>query len=293
MAATSIVIRLLKDHAEFRQCERLQKDVWGTVAASGEVLFVTQKNGGMILGAFAGKRVVGFIYAFLGRRKGHLIHWSHMMGVEPSYRDRHLGLRMKLVHREHALQQGVHSIAWTYDPLQSRNAVLNLARLGAEIDEYLPDCYGHFPSAIEKGLPSDRLVANWRISSRRVERRLSGDQLAFSRTDLPRVNDTVTNAHGLLTNRRLHLNLTGRRLLLEIPTSTDEMRALDMKLALRWRMEAARLFQRYFALGYRVQDFVAPAPNSDRRAFYLLSRAAAKDTHRSILGAASRSTREL
>ena len=273
MSKTPIIIRPLKDHAEFRQCERLQQEVWGTVAASGEVLFVTQKNGGMVLGALAEKRVVGFIYAFLGRRKGRLIHWSHMMGVEASYRDRHLGFRMKVVHREQALQQGIQSIAWTYDPLQSRNAVLNLARLGAEIDEYLPDCYGHFPSAIEKGLPSDRLVANWRISSRRVERRLKGEEQPFSRTDLPRVNETLVDSRGLLTNRRLHLNLSDSRVLLEIPTNTDEMRALDMDLALRWRLETGRMFQRYFSLGYRVQDFVAPAINDNQRAFYLLARA--------------------
>jgi len=272
MSSPPITIRPLKHLEEFRQCERLQKDVWGTLAASGELLFVTQKNGGMVLGALAEKRVVGFIYAFLGRRKARLIHWSHMMAVEPSYRDRRLGFRMKLVHRELALQQGLDSIAWTYDPLQSRNAVLNLARLGAEVDEYVPDCYGHFPSAIEKGLPSDRLVADWRIASRRVERRLRGEEAAFSRTDLPRANETSLDSRGLLTNRRLHLNLTDPRLLLEIPTNTDEMRALDMKLALRWRQETGRLFQCYLALGYCVEDFVAPATNEDRRAFYLLAR---------------------
>jgi predicted GNAT superfamily acetyltransferase len=271
MSTDSLIIRPLKDHAEFRQCERLQKDVWDTLAASGEVLFVTQKNGGMVLGALAKERVVGFIYAFLGRRKGRLIHWSHMMAVEPSYRDQRLGFRMKLVHRELALKQGIHSIAWTYDPLQSRNAVLNLARLGAEIDEYLPDCYGHFPSAIEKGLPSDRLVANWRIASRRVGKRLGGKETAFTRTDLPRVNETALDSRGLLTNRRLHLKLTDPRLLLEIPTNTDEMRVLDMKLASRWRLEARRLFQHYRVRGYQVQDFVAPTTNDGRRAFYLLA----------------------
>jgi len=272
MATDSIIVRPLEDLGEFRQCERLQQEVWGTVAASGEVLFVTQKNGGMVLGALAGNRVVGFIYAFLGRRHGQLIHWSHMMGVETSYRDRRLGFRLKLVHRELALRQGIHSIAWTYDPLQSRNAVLNLARLAAEADEYLPDCYGQFPSAIEKGLPSDRLVANWRIGARRVERRLSGEEAAFSRTDLPCVNETTSDSGGLRTNRRLHLNMTEPRLLLEIPTNTDEMRALDMELALRWRLETGRLFRHYFALGYRARDFVAPATNNERRAFYLLAR---------------------
>ena len=98
---------------------------------------------------------------------------------------------------------------------------------------------------------------------------------AKSRTDLPRVNETTTDSRGLLTNRRLHLDLTDSRLLLEIPTNTDEMRALDMKLALRWRLEAGRLFLRYFRLGYHVQDFVAPTTNGDHRAFYLLSRSGA------------------
>jgi len=275
MLNTPISIRPAKTHEEFRQCEALQRNVWGTVAASAELLFVTQKNEGIVLGAFAGKRAVGFVFAFLGRRHGRLIHWSHMMAVESDFRDRGLGLKMKLVHRRHALERGIPSIAWTYDPLQSRNALLNVARLGAEIEEYIPDCYGQFPSAIEKGLPSDRFVANWRLASRHVETRLGGERKPVDYRGLPCVNDTADNTRGLPVNRRLRFNLTQPKLLVEIPANTDAMREIDLKLALRWRMEARRIFQHYIASGYRVTDFAVPAADSGRRAYYVLARRSA------------------
>jgi predicted GNAT superfamily acetyltransferase len=272
MPGTSIIVRTLRKLEEFRQCERIQQNVWGSTGVSSEALLVTQKYGGMVLGALAGRKLVGFLYAFLARRSGRLIHWSHMMAVEAGFRDRGLGFRMKLEHRRRALAQGIRSITWTFDPLQSRNAALNLTRLGAQVDEYIPDCYGRFPSAIERGLPSDRFVADWRIGSHRVERRLRRRApLPFS-TALPRVNETEPDSRGLLVNRRLHLSLNTRRLLIEVPADTDRMRALDMDLAQRWRMEARRAFQRYLNAGYRLEDFLPPGAASGGRAFYLLRR---------------------
>ena len=117
-------IRPLRSLEEFRACERIQLDVWGNLAVGSELMTVTAKYGGAVIGALAGSKVVGFIYAFLARRHGRLIHWSHMMAVEARVRDRGLGFRMKLAHRKTALEQGIKSICWTYDPLQSRNAAL-------------------------------------------------------------------------------------------------------------------------------------------------------------------------
>ena len=131
---SQVTIRTLKASEDFRACERLQKAVWGSLSVSSEVLTVTAKYGGVVVGALSGGKVVGFIYAFLARRRGELIHWSHMMAVEAAYRDRRLGFRMKLKHRSLALAQGVKTISWTYDPLQSRNATLNIARLGGRVD---------------------------------------------------------------------------------------------------------------------------------------------------------------
>jgi len=245
--------------------------VWGNLGAGSEVLQVTQKYGGVVLGAIAQGKLLGFIYAFLGRYRGRVVHWSHMMAVEKRHRDKGLGFRMKLAHRELALQEGIKSICWTYDPLQSRNAALNIARLGARVEEYLPDCYGRFPSVIEKGLPSDRFVVNWQIGSAHVARRLHGPWLRDVSLDLPRINETRRNGEGFLMNRRIGFSFAAPRLLLEIPANTDEMRVRALKLATQWRLETRRMFQHAFRSGCRVLDFVTMVRDGDRRAFYVLS----------------------
>ncbi len=268
-----IEVRPLETHEEFLECERIQKTVWGTLGASSEVMTVTQKYGGAVLGASVGRKIVGFVYAFLARRNGRLVHWSHMMAVAPGFRDRGLGFRMKLAHRRLALQQGIQSICWTYDPLQSRNATLNIRRLGARVEDYLEDCYGHFPSRIERGLASDRFVVNWRIASPAVRRRLRAGPPALETLSLPTVNATRLNAHRFLENHRIFPNLRQPRVLVEIPSNTDEMRARALKLARRWRSETREIFERYFSAGYRVEEFVPPGQAIGGKCFYVLRQA--------------------
>ncbi len=263
-------IRLLKGLAEFQECERIQKAVWGAVGVASELLIVTQKYGGIVLGAFVDGRCVGFLYSFLARRHGRLIHWSHQMAVRASFRDRGLGFQMKMAHRRYALHQGIDSICWTFDPLQSRNAALNIRRLGGQAEDYLPDCYGHFPSLIEKGLPSDRLVVNWRIGSAAVARRLRGERPTIDSARLPLVNHT-RRAGRFLVNQSVSSGLRQPRLLVEIPTNTDAMRARRLDLARRWRIDTRTIFQKYFHAGYNVVDAVVPETNAGRF-FYVLHR---------------------
>ncbi len=266
-----IEIRRLKSLYEYRECEDLQREVWGGLGVGSDVLLVTQKYGGMVLGAIAKGKLLGFIYAFLGRYHGRVVHWSHLMAVGKLHRDKGLGFKMKLAHRELALQEGIKSICWTYDPLQSRNAALNIARLGARVEEYIPDCYGRFPSSIEKGLPSDRFVVNWQIGSARVARRLRSPLLRQVDLNLPRINETRRNSEGFIVNRGISFSFAEPRLLLEIPTNTEEMRDHALKLAGRWRLETRRMFQRAFESGRRVLDFVTTGKGYGRRAFYVLS----------------------
>jgi predicted GNAT superfamily acetyltransferase len=268
-------IRPLHDLVEFRACEDIQKSVWGNLGVGSEVMSVTAKYGGAVIGALAGGEVVGFIYAFLARRHGRLIHWSHMMAVTKPCRNQGLGFRMKLVHRQLALAQGIQSICWTYDPLQSRNARLNIGRLGGVVDEYIDNCYGRFPSRIEKGLPSDRFVVDWRLASARVAKRLAESGREYpSLASLPRVNETRMNARGFAENRKLRLNLRAPRVAIEIPANTDAIRSKNLRLAERWRLETRRVFRRYFSRRYRVVDFAPPGPASGGRCFYVLDRGA-------------------
>ena len=271
----TVSIRLLRDPSNFLQCEQIQKEVWGTVSLSAEALRVVGDFGGMVLGCFEGGRLLGFISALLARRHGELVHWSFQMAVRKRHRDRGLGFRMKLAHRRLALKNGIRSICWSYDPLQSRNAALNIRRLRALPEEYAEDYYGHFPSLIERGVPSDRFLVRWKIASPVVERHLrkgtsGGSETLFASSQVANVTERLTN--GFLTNRKVRLGLEARRLLVEIPCDTDRMRQKDLPLALDWRMATRKLFPYYLRRGYRVTDFLQQGPPSHARYFYLLEK---------------------
>jgi predicted GNAT superfamily acetyltransferase len=266
-----IEVRQLGTLDECRQCEHIQKLTWGAPGVTCEAMTAATKYGGVLIGALAGGKVVGFLFAFLAQYHGHLAHWSHMMAVEGKYRDQGLGFKMKLVHRQVAIERGIKSICWTFDPLQSRNAFLNISRLGALPEEYVVDCYGRFPSLLERGLPSDRWVANWRVSTRRVENRLRGKIPLFN-PKLPRVNVTRRNKKGFVENAGICLELTDRKILVEIPNQPQTMRAEALPLAWRWRKEARQIFQTYLGKGYRAEDFFPPQPATEGASVYLLQR---------------------
>jgi predicted GNAT superfamily acetyltransferase len=266
-------IRLLEKLEDFRKCETAQKTIWGGLSVASEVMLVTHKAGGAVLGAFVKDKLAGFIYALLARRNGHIIHWSHMMGILPAYRSQGLGLQLKLAHRDLALSKGIKSICWTYDPLQSRNASLNLTKLNARVEEYIVDYYGRFHSIIERGLPSDRFTVNWQIASKGVERCLAGQKTNTEIPDLPTVNVTARDGDGFLVNRKIDLSHSELRLLVEIPPNTDLMRAEALTLARRWRIQTREIFLHYFSNGFCIKGFLTGNQVPDGlRCFYLLRR---------------------
>ncbi|HXH50796.1 MAG TPA: GNAT family N-acetyltransferase [Terriglobia bacterium] len=266
-------IRIIEKTEELKKCETAQKSIWGGLSVAAEVMLVTQKAGGAVLGAFVKGRLVGFIYALLARRNGQIIHWSHMMGILPEYRSRGLGLQLKLAHRKLALSQGIRSICWTYDPLQSRNASLNLIKLGARVEEYVVNYYGQFHSSIEQGLPSDRFVVNWPIASKAIARHLAGGKTRIEIPDVPIINLAVANIRGFLVNRKIDFSHRDPKLLVEIPADTDLMRAKALALARRWRIQTREIFLGYFSKGYSVSGFLTENQNANGpRCFYLLRR---------------------
>ena len=272
---SSLQIRPLRNQREFLQCEQIQKAIWGTISMSQEMLIVVRQFGGVVLAAFERKKVVGFLCGFLGRHRDRKIHWSFQMAVRPGYQDQGLGFRMKLAHRRLALEDGIRSVYWTFDPLQPRNAALNVGRLGALPEEYFPDYYGRFPSRIESGVPSDRFLVHWSIASRAVERRLKRGtrfQPQFVLDSVPAVNLTETDKRGFPVNRKIRLGLPGLRLRVEIPPDTDRMRRQALPLALAWRRETRRIFTQYLARGYRIKDFLRTGPGPQASCFYMLER---------------------
>jgi predicted GNAT superfamily acetyltransferase len=172
-----IVVRPLHDVAEMRIGVDLQHHVWGysEIDTVPEQMFVVAKeSGGQVLAAFHKDRPVGFALAFAGIHHGtHYLH-SHMVGVLPEFQNQGVGRLLKLAQREDAIARGLDLIEWTFDPLQLKNAHFNLARLGAIVRRYIPNCYGRTSSPLHAGLPTDRLVAEWWIQSKHVEDTLAG-----------------------------------------------------------------------------------------------------------------------
>jgi predicted GNAT superfamily acetyltransferase len=171
-----IVIRKCEGIEEFHRCVELQRIIWGEVDLEVEpvTLFVVASHtGGQVLGAFDGERLVGFTLAVAGFKDNTVFLHSHMTGLLAEYRDRKVGRMLKLFQREEALGRGIRLVVWTFDPFEIRNAHFNLNRLGAIARKYLPNLYGLTTSPMHRGLPTDRLVAEWQLDSPRVVAMLS------------------------------------------------------------------------------------------------------------------------
>jgi predicted GNAT superfamily acetyltransferase len=171
-----IVVRKCEGIEEFHRCVELQRVIWGEVDLEVEpaTLFVVASHtGGQVLGAFDSDRLVGITLAVVGFRDNTVFLHSHMTGVLAEYRDRGVGRMLKLFQRDEALGRGIRLIVWTFDPLEIRNAHFNLNRLGAIARRYLPNLYGLTTSPMHRGLPTDRLVAEWQLDSPRVVAMLS------------------------------------------------------------------------------------------------------------------------
>lgn len=166
-----IVIRKCESLDEFHRCVDLQREIWGEADLEVEpatMFVVAAHTGGQVLGAFDGDRLVGYTLALVGLRGSVPYLHSHMTGVHADYRNRGLGRMLKLFQRNEALGRGIRLIQWTFDPLELRNAHFNLNRLGAICREYLPNLYGVTTSPLHRGLPTDRLLVEWRLDSTRV-----------------------------------------------------------------------------------------------------------------------------
>lgn len=171
-----IVVRHCHGLPEFGGCFDLQQKVWGETELDVPLpLFVVAaETGGQVLGAFDGNELVGFALAFAGYREGRTFLHSHMTAVLPQFRDRGIGRRLKLLQREDALSRGISLVEWTFDPLEVKNAYLNLMRLGAIARRYMPNCYGVTTSPLHGGMPTDRLIAEWWLASARVNTLMDG-----------------------------------------------------------------------------------------------------------------------
>lgn len=158
-------IRELASEADYAACLELQMLTWGSHFSErvpATILKIAQKMGGIAAGAFEGGQLVGFVFGITGLRDGAVAHWSDMLAVRPSHRNRGIGEKLKQYQRAILLERGVPRIYWTFDPLDARNAHLNFNRLGVCAREYVIDMYGNTGSDLHV-TGTDRLIVTWQI----------------------------------------------------------------------------------------------------------------------------------
>ena len=276
---SSVTFRDLSTLDEFAAVVDLERQIWGpgyTDVVPTPILTVTVQRGGILIGAFAGDRMVGFVYSLPGIKYGKPTQWSHMLGVVNEFRNDGIGYQLKLLQRDRAVEMGLDLVEWTFDPLQALNAHLNFTKLGVVVEEYEENVYGASESPLHQGNPTDRFVAEWRIREPDVERRLArgssndvagGPRHALGVSDATPVNKTEP-AGEWLESVDVDLSLDAHRLSVEIPTGFTEMLPRNPDLALAWRVCTRAIFTTYFDRGYRAVEFFLDRPR--RRGRYLL-----------------------
>ncbi|KUO52923.1 MAG: hypothetical protein APF76_02030 [Desulfitibacter sp. BRH_c19] len=259
----AIIIRPLTEMKEFRDCHQLQAIAWNLKDMEEVVpdhqLLTAQKNGGLVLGAYLDQEMIGFSYGFVGLNlQKQVIFCSHLLAVLPQYRGLSIGYSLKLAQREEILKKGISIITWTFDPLETANAKLNLKKLGGVANTYYINHYGSL-DGINKDLPSDRLVIEWHINSERVRSIIQGNDIEMPR-EIYKPLELLPAEDG--TEPLMKEFEEKETILLEVPTQIQKIKKDNSSLALRWRFALREAMCNYFAKGYYVDNLLNMSDDS-------------------------------
>jgi predicted GNAT superfamily acetyltransferase len=285
-----IEIRSIESPEDIRKLEDLQRRAWNMddiEVIPARTMHAIQFNGGLLLGAYDGDELVGFVFGVLGTVQGlhnridqvaaaRLQLYSTIMGVLPQYHNQGVAYQLKVAQREFALRLGIRLVTWTYDPLESRNGWLNIGKLGAVCHRYIRNYHGEL-GGINAGLNTDRFYVEWWVTGNRVRARvgrhrrpLSYDQLIAGRAQL--VNEADFDDRGLLVPPATFAESEANVVLIEIPSDIQAVKAQDMDLARAWRAHTRVLFEHYFAHQFIVTDFARrPVSEASDRSYYVLT----------------------
>ncbi len=278
-------IKIIESMAEMHQAVEIQRQVWQESEADiipAHLMNSAVHSGGLVIGAYAGQALVGFVFGFPGFYSTpdgpRLKHYSSILGVRPEWQGQGIGFSLKRAQWQMVRHQGIDRITWTFDPLLSRNGWLNITRLGAVSNTYLRDFYGQMQDTLNSGLPTDRFDVDWWVNSQRVNRRLSR-----RRRNALGVNHFLSGGAGMINPIEveapepwdagqiagIQLGAEQTFLLVEIPTDFQALKSTDFQQSARWRLQTRLVFEKLFKAGYIVTDFVR-SMDDQPRSYYVL-----------------------
>lgn len=247
--AANMTIRKLETVEEVTLIQTLEREVWGMEPIPIHQTYTAVTNGGLLLGAFNEEKIVGFSYSFTGFNHGKAYLCSHMLGIHPDYQRQGIGKQLKERQMEAAKAIGYELITWTFDPLESQNAYLNLSKLKGISNLYLDNWYGEMQDGLNKGLPTDRLKIEWWIASERVEKMWEPTIPHYHSPFRVRQSDKG-NPQISYEIQDIQVNCEG----IEVPIPKDfqMIKKEEPTLALEWRLSIREIFQYLFSEGYAV-----------------------------------------
>ena len=250
-------LRSLSTYEEYKACERLQGEVLGYADIEilpYQILQSFVKSGGAVIGAFEGEELVGATIGYTGLlANGIPYHRSQRLAVLPAYRGQGIGEALKDAQADLALRHGLKLMCWTYDPLRSINAHLNVHKLGVTSRRYIRNAYAATTSKRDAGVPIDRLWVEWDLGASPREKAMDAKDAVVvlkSNGQLPAEPDLASDAP---------------KIAIQIPSDIDAVKAAGIQGVTAWRTATSAVFEHYFACGYVVRDYL-------RGAGYILTR---------------------
>lgn len=250
MEENKIEIRPLTTIEDLEEMQQVEVRVWNMKPIPLHQTFTSLQNGGIILGAFAGYDMVGFLYSFPGFKNRSVHLCSHMLGIIPEYQMGGIGVKMKQKQAKLAREKGYPMITWTFDPLESRNAYLNLHKLGAIGQEYNSNYYGSMQDELNQGLPTDRIQIEWFIHEISERKNYPFDREKLLLDENERGEPVMTELA-----KQADLNISNV-FFIAIPEFFQEIKLNDLALATKWRIETRTIIQRLFEAGFIATDLI-------------------------------------
>lgn len=245
-------IRAITDIAGCVAVEELEMAIWGMSERDivpAPLLLTAASWGGVLLGAFDGDRLVGFCYGFVGLDGSTPVVCSHMLAVLPEHQSQGVGERLKRAQADAARERGIDRIVWTFDPLESRNAYVNLHKLGAVAAVYKVNHYGEMDDDLNRGLPTDRLLADWRVGA------ASHGRLPAPDTEAAPVLNSPDHGGDLVRPGQLRRDrLGGPAVRVAIPEDVGSVKRIDRSGAREWRFSVREAFEEALNRGYTAVD---------------------------------------
>ncbi len=251
-------VRDVDDPNEIKKFMMIQERVWGSEITPHHIIVAIKEVGGVVKGAYIGDNLVGFVYGFIGRYMGRYCIYSHQLAVLPEYQNLGIGRILKEEQRKWAIENGYDLIIWTFDPARSKNAWLNINKLGTIAKVYLPNHYGEMDDDLNRGVPSDRFMTEWHIKSRWIRNRPRYRDISEIKDveyilKVYRKNDTVYPS--------INSAAEGRYMAVEIPPDFDSLGKNTREAKIQWKLSLRKALTDLFRKGYTAIHFVKSGEN--------------------------------